>query len=107
MKAAEKKPAEKMFECEVRRQRLKAAGRGYEWFWKVKTLQDASEDGDKDFRCKDCHGAVKVHARRVADGPAAHAVHRLKQDSEYCSLGAYFQQATDAREPRLSAAPVS
>ena len=41
---------EKMYECEVRRRRLKAGG-GYEPYWKVKSVAEALEDADTDFRC--------------------------------------------------------
>ena len=63
-------------------------------------------DGDTEFRCKDCHGTVKLHKQRVATGPASHAEHSHKLDSEYCPSGFYFQAATDGREPRLSEKPV-
>jgi hypothetical protein len=97
---------EKLFECEVKRRRLRASGSGYEPFWKVKNVGEALVDGDTEFRCKDCHGSVKLHKRHVATGPAPHVEHKLRGDSEYCSGGMYFRQATDGRETRLSAAPV-
>jgi len=96
---------EKLFTCEVKRRRVRATG-GYEPFWKVKNVQEALVDGDTEFRCKDCHGALKVNKRNVANGPAPHVVHRLKRDSEYCTAGFYFSESTDGREPRISCEPV-
>jgi hypothetical protein len=97
----------KFFECEVKRLRLRSSGRGYEPFWKVKTIGDALTDGDTEFRCKECHGEVKLHKRHVENGPLPHAEHKLRADSEYCVAGMYFQQATDGRSTRFSSTPVS
>ncbi|MDE1160399.1 MAG: hypothetical protein PW792_00475 [Acidobacteriaceae bacterium] len=97
---------EKLYECEVKRRRLRASGSGFEPFWKVKTIADAIMDGDTEFRCKDCHGAVKLHKRNMAAGMTLHVEHRVRMDSEYCALGAHFQNATDGRATRLSSAPV-
>lgn len=100
------KETEKIYECEVKRRRVSSRG-GYEPFWKVKNVAEALLDGDTDFRCKECHGEVKLLRKNVAHGAAAHAEHKVRQDSEYCPMGIYFRQATDGREPRLSEAPVS
>ena len=99
--------SEKLYNCEVKRRRVRASGTGYEPFWKVKSLVDAIVDGDTEFRCKDCHGAVKLHKRHVVDGPSAHVAHKLRNDSEYCTSGAYFLGATDGRLSRLSGTPVA
>lgn len=96
---------EKFYECEVKRRRIKANG-GYEPFWKVKTIVEALEDNDTEFRCMNCGGAVKVFKRRSEDGMATHIEHKLKSDSEYCSAGMYFLKSTDGREARRSSAPV-
>lgn len=97
---------EKIYECEVKRRKRRESGTGYEPFWKVKSVQEALDDNDTEFRCKDCHGALKLHRRKVAHGPASHAEHLTRSDSEYCATGMYFQKATDEREPRMSASPV-
>jgi hypothetical protein len=97
---------ERLYECEVKRRRVRASGNGYEPFWKLKNVQEALGDGDTEFRCKDCHGAVKLHKKHIATGPASHAEHRLKGDSEYCVAGWYFKKAEDGRESRLSGTPV-
>ena len=91
----------KLYECEVKRRRVKQGG-GYEPFWKTKKVADALVDADTEFRCKDCAGAVKLHKSHKVDGPGPHAEHKSRQDSEYCPSGMYFQTATDGREPRPS-----
>jgi hypothetical protein len=97
-------PPEKLYECEVKRRRVRAAG-GYEPFWKVKSVADAILDGDTEFRCKECHGALKLHKRHTV-GAVSHVEHKLKSDSEHCSVGVRFIQATDGREARVSGSPV-
>ena len=57
-------------ECEVKRRRVRSSG-GYESFWKVKTIVEALDDDDTEFRCKDCNGAVKLFKRRVDSGSVA------------------------------------
>lgn len=99
-------PSEKLFECEVKRRRVRASGNGYEPFWKVKSVQDAILDGDTEFRCKECHGALKLTKRHIVDGPPSHVQHKLRGDSEYCTHGAHFLNASDGREPRVSGSPV-
>jgi hypothetical protein len=97
---------EKLYECEVKRRRVRATGSGYEPFWKVKPLVDALLDGDTEFRCKDCHGPLKL-SRRHTPGATSHVEHKIKSDSEHCLSGARFLEATDGREHRLSAMPVA
>ena len=97
---------EKIYECEVKRRRVHANGPGYEPFWKLKTLADALIDGDTEFRCKDCHGPLKLH-RRHAAGAVSHVEHKLKSDSEHCQSGVRFSLAGDGREHRLSGSPVA
>ena len=96
---------EKMYECEVKRRRVKEGG-GYEPFWKTKKVVDALADYDTEFRCKSCGGAVKVVKRRSLDGPALHIEHKLKTDSEHCVDGLHFLKATDGRIARMSSTPV-
>jgi len=96
----------KLYECEVKRRRVKPGG-GYEPFWKTKNVADAVVDADTEFRCKDCGGAVKLFRSHKVGGPAAHVEHKDRQDSEYCPAGMYFKKATDGREPKPSANPVS
>ena len=97
---------EKYFQCEVKRRRRRENGTGYEAFWKVKSVQDALDDNDTEFRCKECHGAVKLYKRRVAGGAESHVEHISKPDAEYCPASTQFQQATDGRIPRMSMNPV-
>lgn len=96
---------EKIYECEVKRRRVRQGG-GYEPFWKVKNVQEALVDGDTEFRCKDCHGPLKLHRRHTA-GTASYLEHKLKVDSEYCQKGARFIEAADGRAHRQSATPVA
>ena len=96
---------EKIYECEVKRRRVKVGG-GYEPFWKVKTVADAILDGDTEFRCKECHGPLKLHKRHTP-GAVSHVEHKLKSDSEHCPVGARFHAAADGRATRLSGTPVA
>jgi len=96
---------EKIYECQVKRRRLKTGG-GYEPFWKLKSVADAVSDADIELRCSDCTGAVKLHRRHIASAPPPHIAHRLKTDSEYCPAGIHFRRATDGRQPRMSEHPV-
>jgi len=96
---------EKMFECEVRRRRVKASG-GYEPYWKVKNVAVALVDEDTDFRCKDCSGAVKLLGRNGKAGTVPYVEHKLVADAEFCPSGLAFKKASDGREPRPSAHPV-
>jgi Na+-translocating ferredoxin:NAD+ oxidoreductase RNF subunit RnfB len=97
---------EKMFECEVRRRRVKEGG-GYEPYWKVKNVAVALVDEDTDFRCKDCFGAVKVLGKNGKNGTVPYVEHKLAADAEFCPSGLQFKKATDGREPRPSEHPVA
>jgi len=96
---------EMIYECQVKRRRVRATG-GYEPFWKLKSVVEAVEDSDTEFRCKDCFGPVKLNVRTLPDGAMRHVKHKSKADSEYCPAGIHFQNATDGRLPRISPAPV-
>ena len=96
---------EKIYECEVKRRRVKAGG-GYEPFWKVKTVAVALADSDTEFRCKDCYGVVKLLGRNGKVGTVPYVEHKSPADSEYCASGMLFKKATDGREPRHLAHPV-
>ena len=103
--ATVKLEGEKIYECEVKRRRVAARG-GYEPFWKVKNVGEAVIDGDTEFRCKDCHGSLKLHKLRVQNGAAAYVEHTSKHDSAYCPGSMHFLAATDGRAMRFSEAPV-
>jgi len=94
---------EKIYECEVKKLFIRDGKKVEEWV--LKSVADALKDGVTEFRCKDCHGAVKLHGRHVAHGPAPHVEHKSRQDSEYCPSGFYFRQ-TGGTVPRLSLMPV-
>ena len=96
---------EKMYECEVRRRRVKTGG-GYEAFWKVKNVAVALSDADTDFRCKDCFGQVKLLGRNGKEGTVPYVEHKVSADAEFCPSGLLFKKATDGREPKPSEHPV-
>jgi hypothetical protein len=96
---------EKMYECEVRRRRVKEGG-GYEPYWKVKNVAVALSDSDTDFRCKDCFGEVKLLGRNGKAGTVPYVEHKKTADAEFCPSGLLFKKAADGREPRPSENPV-
>ena len=67
---------EKIYECEVKRRRVKDGG-GYEPFWKVKSVAAALADSDTEFRCKDCFGEVKLLGRNSKVGAPPYVEHKL------------------------------
>lgn len=103
MAVAEK---EKMYECEVKRRRVKEGG-GYEPFWKVKKVAVALVDNDTEFRCKSCRGEVKVLGKTNKAGTPAYVEHKRAEDSEFCPEGILFKKATDGRVSRWSDKPVN
>jgi hypothetical protein len=94
---------EKIYECEVK-VLFKRDGEKYTQ-WVVRSVADAILGGATEFRCKDCRGAVRLHGKHVAQGPAPHVEHKSREDSEYCPAGMYFRQ-NPGRTPRLSRTPV-
>jgi hypothetical protein len=96
---------EKMYQCEVKRRRVKEGG-GYEPFWKVKDVAVALADADTEFRCKDCFGEVKLLGRAGKAGTVPYVEHKLSADSEFCPSGLLFKKAVDGRTPRPSTKPV-
>lgn len=94
---------ERIYHCEVKKLFMRGNEKRGEWV--TVAVADAIRDGITLFRCKDCHGAVKLHGKHVAHGPAPHVEHRSRQDSEYCPAGMYFRQ-NPGRVPRLSSLPV-
>lgn len=96
---------EKIYECEVKRRRVRASG-GYEPFWKVKTVAEALIDGDTEFRCKHCHGEVKLHKRAATQGGGSHVTHKSKTDSEHCCDAVRLLSTSNGQELRVSSRPV-
>lgn len=94
---------EKIYECEVKRQFLIEVHKEAKWV--RRNVADAIADEATEFRCKDCHGAVKLFRKHVEHGAAPHAEHKSRADSEYCPAGMYFRQ-NPGRTPRLSEKPV-
>ena len=96
---------EKIYDIEVKRRRVAATG-GYEPFWKTKSVVDALADADTEFRCKDCHGEVKVLGRNGKTGTVPYVEHKVMGDSEHCANGMHFKKATDGREAKQSDKPI-
>jgi hypothetical protein len=93
---------ERIYTCEVRFKRKLTNGE-YDWGWREKPVEEVISAKDEVYRCKDCKGAVRLNR---GPNPSAHAVHKSRQDSEYCQSGFYFKTSTDGREPRPSLNPV-
>ena len=98
--------SEKIYECQVKRRRLKTGG-GYEPFWK------ASNPSPRPSSTTTPSSSVPTAPARSSciaitfpARPPPHIAHKLKTDSEYCPSGLYFRKATDGRQPRLSEHPV-
>ena len=66
-----RKTEEKIYECPIRAKYLRDGRKVRDW--KTVSVSDAISEGASEFRCKDCHGAVKLHGRHVAHGPARRA----------------------------------
>jgi hypothetical protein len=73
----------------------------------VKTIADAVSDSDTEFRCKDCHGEVKLMGKNSKAGTPPWVEHKLAADSEVCANGMLFRKASDGREAQLSARPIT
>src|SRR6266404_641054 len=58
---------EKIYHCEVRK--LYRIDGIKERKWVEMPVKKALEEGATEFRCKDCHGAVKLHGKNVTHGP--------------------------------------
>jgi hypothetical protein len=96
---------EKIYECEVKRL-FKKGKFSKEWRWMLKPVPEAISSADAKFRCKDCHGQLKLQGKDLQDESSPHVVHKSRQDSEYCPAGIYFRLSKDGRLPRLSLKPL-
>lgn len=92
-------PHDLMLRCEERREYVVNDGR--EWRWKEVPVSQALDAAPDNIRCMHCHGAVRVHRQRDPAGPQDHVEHKLRQDSEGCRGGIYFDG-----HHRRSGAPV-
>jgi hypothetical protein len=50
-------------------------------------------DGSRSVRCPYCHGEIRIHRNRTADGPQDHFEHLRGEDSRRCIAGFYYEQA--------------
>lgn len=94
---------EKIYECEAKKLFLRNGRK--RWEWVVVAVKDGLALKADFVRCKDCHGKVRLHDKKVEAGPAPHAEHRSRADSEYCPAGMYFRQ-NPGRASQLSQSPV-
>src|ERR1700747_3258495 len=97
------KERESIYTCDVKKLFMRNGEKRKEWV--TTTVSNAIRDEASEFRCNECHGAVKLYPKPLANGIAPHVEHKLREDSEYCAAGMYFKQ-NPGREPRISAAPV-
>jgi hypothetical protein len=96
--------ADEIYTVEVKR-KFKVDG-GEVLRWVERPVSDVIPEKDTlKYRCKDCYGKVRLHSKNISHGPAPHAEHMSRQDSEYCPSGMYFRE-NPGREPRLSLSPV-
>lgn len=93
-----------IYECEAKKLVMREGIKVREW--RVTRVIDVITDELPDYRCKDCHGKIKLYNKHVAHAPAPHAVHASRQDSEYCPSGHYFRQ-NPGRTSRMSSNPVT
>jgi hypothetical protein len=94
---------EKIYHCEVKKLFMRDGEK--RWEWVTTEVSDAIRDEVTEFRCKDCHGAVKLFRKHVAHAAAPHVEHKYRADSEFCPAGMYFRQ-NPGRVARLSDMPV-
>ena len=97
------KDHEKIYTCEIKKLYIRSDEKV--WDWVISVVADAIRDEAAQFRCKDCHGAVRLHKQHVEHGPAPHVEHKRHDDSEYCPAGMHFRRHP-GRVPRISSMPV-
>jgi hypothetical protein len=96
--------AEEIYTVEVKRKFRLPDGDVLRWVERS-VSEVILEKGTAHYRCKDCHGKVRLHGKNASNGPDPHAEHMSKQDSEYCPAGMYFRQ-NPGRQPKLSYSPI-
>lgn len=83
--------ADKVFKCEVKvpfREGGTTVRR-----WTVKPVTQVNDGAE--VRCLECHGEVRIHRKKKADGVPDHVEHCKRADSESCSLGHYFKGVSE------------
>lgn len=77
---------EKIYECEVNKLHQIDGKRFLKWI-----RRNASEvTRNESIRCHECKGPVRLHKKRIANGPNDHVEHIHRSDSEKCPLGFYY-----------------
>jgi hypothetical protein len=92
-----------IYECEAKRPIIREGVKVRDWL--LTPVIDVITENLNEYRCKDCHGRIKLHGKHVAHASAPHAVHVSRQDSEHCPSGHYFRQHP-GRTPRMSQHPI-
>jgi hypothetical protein len=82
-------PHDLMTRCEQKKE-FRAASGDYSKWVEVSASEVVGVARDR-IRCMHCHGAVRLHQKQVDHGPQDHVEHRLRQDSEHCKAGVYYQ----------------
>ncbi len=77
-----------MLRCHQRVEYVVEGGR--EKRWKEVPVSLALDATPDNIRCMHCHGAVQIHRQREPNGPQDHVEHKLRQDSEGCRGGVYY-----------------
>lgn len=92
----------RMFECETKiLVQIQGGKRDRRWVARtVKLIDDGAE-----VRCLHCHGEVRIHRKRKADGPQDHVEHRSGDDARHCRGGGEFRGPEG--DHRMSANPVA
>lgn len=74
----------KMYECGTKR-RFRTEDGQTEWRWVPRPVKDIAK-GDA-IRCAHCDGEVRLHRKRVANGPPDHVQHVSPEDARHCRGG--------------------
>jgi len=96
--------ADDIYHVEVKRKFRGSNGKN-EFRWVVRPVTEVIAEQSPEYRCKDCNGKVQLHGKNVPGGPAPHAEHMSRQDSEHCPSRMYFRQ-NPGRTPRRSLSPI-
>jgi hypothetical protein len=69
-----------IYECEAKRPVMRDGVKVREW--RLTAVTDVIADELAEYRCKDCKGRVRLHRKHTVGGPAPHAEHLSRADSE-------------------------
>ena len=63
-----------------------------EYVWVKVNAKDLPSGKNANLRCRYCKGMIRIHKKRSENGPRDHAEHLLREDSEKCPGGFYFNK---------------